>query len=72
MEILQGVWEVIRSIFLNSGYAYFFTGDGVKNLVMDICNLEDEFVARKFNEILSTIEAVLEKTGFELKKLMAR
>ncbi len=34
MEILQGVWEVIRSIFLNSGYAYFFTGDGVKNLVM--------------------------------------
>ena len=24
MEILQGVWEVIVSIFTNSGYAYFF------------------------------------------------
>ena len=34
MEVLQGVWEVIRSIFLNSGYAYFFSGDGWKNLVM--------------------------------------
>lgn len=34
MEILQGVWEVIVSIFSNSGYAYFFTPDGVKNLVM--------------------------------------
>ena len=37
MEILQGVWEVIVSIFSNSGYAYFFTADGGwKNLVM-IC-----------------------------------
>lgn len=34
MEILQGVWEVIVSIFSNSGYAYFFTPDGVKNLAM--------------------------------------
>lgn len=35
MEILQGVWEVIVSIFSNSGYAYFFTADGGwKNLVM--------------------------------------
>ena len=34
MEVLQGVWEVIRSIFLNSGYAYFFSGDGWKNMVM--------------------------------------
>lgn len=35
MEILQGVWEVIVSIFSNSGYAYFFTADGgLKNLVM--------------------------------------
>jgi len=34
MEILQGIWEVIVSIFSNSGYAYFFTGDGWKNLVM--------------------------------------
>ena len=35
MEILQGVWEVIKSIFMNSGYAYFFTADGGwKNLVM--------------------------------------
>lgn len=37
MEILQGVWEVIVSIFSNSGYAYFFTADGGwKNLIM-IC-----------------------------------
>lgn len=36
-EIFQGVWEVIVSIFSNSGYAYFFTVDGGwKNLVM-IC-----------------------------------
>jgi oxaloacetate decarboxylase beta subunit len=36
-EILQGVWEVIVSIFSNSGYAYFFTADGGwKNLIM-IC-----------------------------------
>lgn len=36
-EILQGVWEVIVSIFSNSGYAYFFTADGgILNLVM-IC-----------------------------------
>lgn len=35
MEILQGVWEVIVSIFSNSGYAYFFTADGGwKNLIM--------------------------------------
>lgn len=35
MEILQGVWEVIENIFLNSGYAYFFTADGGwKNLIM--------------------------------------
>ena len=34
MEVLQGVWEVVKSIFLNSGYAYFFSGDGWKNLVM--------------------------------------
>lgn len=34
MEILQGIWEVIVSIFSNSGYAYFFTADGWKNLVM--------------------------------------
>lgn len=36
-EIFQGVWEVIVSIFSNSGYAYFFTADGgILNLVM-IC-----------------------------------
>ena len=35
MEILQGFWEVIKSILVNSGYAYFFTADGGwKNLVM--------------------------------------
>ncbi len=34
MEVLQGVWEVIKSIFLNSGYAYFFADEGWKNLVM--------------------------------------
>lgn len=35
MEVLTGVWEVIKSIALNSGYAYFFTADGGwKNLVM--------------------------------------
>lgn len=35
MEILQGIWEVIVSIFSNSGYAYFFTADGgYKNLIM--------------------------------------
>ena len=35
MEILQGVWEVIVSIFSNSGYAYFFTADGgILNLIM--------------------------------------
>lgn len=35
MEILQGIWEVIVSIFSNSGYAYFFIADGGwKNLVM--------------------------------------
>ena len=36
MEVLQGVWEVVKSIFINSGYAYFFSGDGWKNLVMII------------------------------------
>ncbi len=37
MEILQGLWEVIVSIFSNSGYAYFFTAEGGgKNLAM-IC-----------------------------------
>ena len=35
MEILMGVWEVIKSILANSGYAYFFTADGgYKNLIM--------------------------------------
>lgn len=34
MEILQGVWEVIVSIFSGSGYAFFFSGDGYKNLIM--------------------------------------
>ena len=34
MEILQGVWQVIVDIFANSGYAYFFTGEGWKNAVM--------------------------------------
>ena len=34
MEILQGVWEVIQSIFANSGYAYFFHDGGIKNLIM--------------------------------------
>lgn len=35
MEILQGVWEVIKSILVNSGYAYFFTADGgYKNFIM--------------------------------------
>ncbi|MCD7797487.1 MAG: sodium ion-translocating decarboxylase subunit beta [Clostridiales bacterium] len=34
MEVLQGVWEVIVSIFSNSGYVYFFQGDGYKNLIM--------------------------------------
>lgn len=34
MEILQGVWEVIVSIFANSGYAFFFEGDGWKNVIM--------------------------------------
>ncbi len=34
MEVLQGVWEVIRGILSNSGYAYFFTDGGYKNLIM--------------------------------------
>lgn len=35
MEILRGVWEVIVSIFSNSGYAYFFNEDGgILNLIM--------------------------------------
>lgn len=34
MAILQGVWGAIVDIFVNSGYAYFFTPDGWKNLVM--------------------------------------
>ena len=34
MEILYGVWDVISSIFANSGYAYLFAGEGYKNLIM--------------------------------------
>ncbi len=34
MEVLNGVWEVVKDIFLNSGYAYFFTDGGWKNLIM--------------------------------------
>lgn len=35
MEVLTGVWEVIKSIILNSGYAYFFTADGgYTNIIM--------------------------------------
>ena len=34
MEILYGGWDVISSIFANSGYAYLFTGEGYKNLIM--------------------------------------
>ena len=34
MEILQGVWGAIVDIFSNSGYAFFFTDGGWKNLVM--------------------------------------
>ena len=34
MEILQGVWGAISDILQNSGYAYFFSPDGWKNLVM--------------------------------------
>lgn len=34
MEILQGVWGAIVDIFSNSGYAYFFTDGGWKNLIM--------------------------------------
>ncbi|MBR3738548.1 MAG: sodium ion-translocating decarboxylase subunit beta [Eubacterium sp.] len=34
MEVLQGVFEVVKGIWLGSGYAYFFTGEGWKNLVM--------------------------------------
>jgi oxaloacetate decarboxylase beta subunit len=34
MEVFQGVFEVIKSIWMNSGYAFFFTGEGWKNLVM--------------------------------------
>lgn len=34
-EVFSGVWEVIKSILADSGYAYFFTADGGwKNLVM--------------------------------------
>ena len=36
MEVLQGVWAVISDILSNSGYAYFFTDGGWKNLVMII------------------------------------
>lgn len=40
MEILQGLWEVIVSIFSNSGYAHFFTADGgYKNLIMIVVAL---------------------------------
>ena len=34
MEVFQGVFEVLKSIWLNSGYAFFFTGEGYKNLIM--------------------------------------
>lgn len=34
MEILQGVWGAIVDIFANSGYAFFFTEGGYKNLIM--------------------------------------
>ncbi|MBE6741252.1 MAG: sodium ion-translocating decarboxylase subunit beta [Ruminococcaceae bacterium] len=34
MEIIQGVLEVLKSIWMGSGYAFFFNGDGWKNLVM--------------------------------------
>lgn len=34
MAILQGVWEVLRDIFANSGYAHFFHGNGYLNLIM--------------------------------------
>lgn len=34
MEILEGVWQAVSDIFTNSGYAYFFSGDGYKNLIM--------------------------------------
>ena len=34
MEILQGVWGAIVDILQNSGYAYFFSPEGGKNLVM--------------------------------------
>ena len=34
MEILQGVWGAIVDIFQNSGYAYFFSDGGYKNLIM--------------------------------------
>lgn len=34
MEVIQGIWQVIVDIFANSGYAYFFQGEGWKNAVM--------------------------------------
>ena len=34
MEILQGVWGAIVDIFANSGYAFFFSDGGWKNLIM--------------------------------------
>ena len=34
MEILQGVWGAIADIFANSGYAFFFSDGGWKNLIM--------------------------------------
>lgn len=34
MEVLQGVWGAIVDIFANSGYAFFFTDGGYKNLIM--------------------------------------
>lgn len=34
MEVLHGVWDVISDIAANSGYAYFFTDGGWKNLIM--------------------------------------
>ncbi len=34
MEILRGVWEVISGIFSSSGFAYFLSDGGYKNLIM--------------------------------------
>ncbi len=34
MDILQGIWNAVADVFANSGYAYFFTDGGYKNLIM--------------------------------------